>query len=520
MLVPRLFSAAVFAVAGAFFVASAASAAATDNVENWAWSPNAGWISMNCTNLASCVSNSYGVTMATSPGFGDRADISGWAWSDVLGWICFGMTCSGTTPEGGASYAQFRGTLGGGKTDQFVGWAKIEALDDSGWIALNCENRSTCATSSFHVGLDNATGDFNPASASEGHWMWNGNDDGSGIGWIDVSRVHTQWASGRVGRVARPQGIFEPSNPGLVGTHLHTFDLRAEGVFASPGMLVQCDIREPDGSTKVLSRVVPAPSALRDASFDLTYSVQNADVVDDNVPWIIQTCRLLGEPEADTCTTDAQCSVGRLCDTGIGYCRTLIDSTARRRPIFTHGNLWTGLGAAEDQYRAIKCHAGFPGEYLKNAAFCDFTGDASFSLVMRRGIPVEGDCGDGVDNDGNGQTDCADRYCAGLSYLCTPHLPTQCVPGAPNDGIDDCSDPAYAVGSGDLCCTNQPMQPGSSLYHIASGLECAQQDADDGYFDCDCTSATFGADPDDDCFAPGAQTGGLCCDANDIVQRL
>jgi hypothetical protein len=522
MSVPRTLSAAVFAVVGAFFVASIASAAVTDNVENWAWSPNAGWISMNCTNLATCAGNAYGVTMAVTPGFADRADISGWAWSDLLGWICFGMTCSGTTPEGGASYAQFRSTLAGGtKTDQFVGWAKMVALGDSGWIALNCENRGTCATSSFHVGIDNATGDLNSATASEGHWMWNGNDDGSGIGWIDMSRVHTQWTSGHVGLVVRPQGIFEPTNPGLVGTHLHTFDLKAAGIFATPGDLVQCNVRLPDGATKVLSRVVPGPVALRGASFDLSYAVQNSDTIDDNVPWIIQTCRLLGGPEAAVCTTDANCAAGRYCDTGIGRCRTLMDSTARRRPIFTHGNLWTGLGAAQDQYDAIKCHAGFPGEYLKNAAFCDFTGDATFSLLMRRGIPVEGDCGDSLDNDGNGQIDCADRYCKGLSYLCTPHRPTQCVPGAPNDNIADCSDPGYVIGSGDLCCTNQRIAPGSSLYHIATGIECKYKDKEDGYFDCDCTTpADFGASTTDDCFAPGAQTGGLCCDTQDSVQRL
>jgi hypothetical protein len=520
-LVPHLAAAAVFAVVFLVSSAGSARAAASDNVENWAWSPNAGWVSMNCTNTSSCATNSYGVRIVTTPGFTDRADISGWAWSDVLGWICFGATCSGTTPEGGAPYAQFRATLAGGtKNDQFVGWAHVVALDDDGWLSLNCENTAACAVSSFHVGIDNATGDFNPPAA-EGHWAWNGNADGSGIGWLDMSRVHTDWTFARIGSVVRPEGIYEPSNPGLAGTHLHTFTMTLMDTYASPDDLVRCDIRLPDGSTKVLTRTVPGPGALRGVPFDLTYTVQNADDIDDNTPWIIQMCRLLGSPEAGTCSSDADCALGRLCDTGIGQCRTLLDSTARRRPIFTHGNLWTGLGAAEDQYRAIKCHAGFPGEYLKNAAFCDFTGDASFSLVMRRGIPVEGDCQDGIDNDGNGQTDCADRYCRGLSYLCAAHAPTQCVPGAPNDGIPDCSEGSYVLGGGELCCTDQPMQQGSALYHIASGLECAYQDPNDGYFDCGCVdSAAFGASGTDDCFAPGAQSGDLCCSDDDIVTRL
>jgi hypothetical protein len=519
MLVPRLLAAAVFSACGLLSFAAPVGAAGTDNVENWAWSPTAGWISMNCTNDLSCANNDYGLSISTTPGFGDRADLSGWAWSDVLGWICFGMTCSGTTPEGGAAYAQFRGMLAAGtKIEQFLGWAKIVALGDNGWIALNCENTGTCATSSFHVGLDNDTGDFNPSGTPEGRWMWNGNDDGTGIGWIDMSRVHTDWVFPRVGRVVRPEGIFEPSNPGLPGTHLSTFTMSLANFYASPNALVECDIALPDGSTKMLSRLVPGPGPSRNVLFGLTYTVQNADPIDDNVPWIIQTCRLLDAPDFDACLSDTDCAIGRECDTALNRCRTLADSTARKRPIFTHGNLWTGLGAAEDQYRAIKCHAGFPGEYLKNAAFCDFTGDATFSLVMRRGIPVEGNCDDGIDNDGNGQIDCADRYCKGLSYLCQPHLPTQCVPGAPNDGVPDCSDPAYVIGSGDLCCTDQPMQQGSALYHIASGLECAYQDPSDGYFDCDCDAAAFGTVAD--CFAPGAASGGLCCDVNDVVIRL
>ncbi len=515
MSVPRLFATAVLAVVGAFFVIAPVSAGSSDNVENWAWSPNAGWISMNCTNVGTCATNGYGVHLATSPGFNDRADISGWAWSDVVGWICFGTTCSGTTPEGGSSYAQFRASLAGGtKSDQFLGWARVTALGDAGWIALNCENLGGCATSSFHVGLDHATGDFSPA-APEGRWAWNGNDDGTGIGWIDMSRVHTDWAFAQLGQVVRPQGIFEPVTGGISGTNLHTFAVTLSGIHAAPGDLVQCDITLPDGGTLVLARPVPGPVALRGTDFEVSHTVQVIDVIDDTTPWIIRACRLLGAPDAGVCTTDTDCSVGRRCDTALNRCRAIADSTARPRPIFTHSNQWTGLGAMEDQYRAIKCFAGFPGEYFNNPSFCDFTGDATFSMLMRRGVPVS--CF-GTDAFGQEFVDCSNPYCQGISYLCQSHVPTQCVLGAADDGIDDCGMPGYAIGSGALCCSDQPVSVGSSLYHVANGLECSYEDPDDGYFDCDCTASAFGTRAD--CFAPGAQSGGLCCDADDVVRRL
>src|SRR5512142_1417660 len=126
------------AVAAGLLLAPAAFAGTSDNVTGWAWSGSIGWISMNCTNDASCATSNYGVTIADSTTYGDRGDLKGWAWSETVGWICFGVTCSGTTPEGGAPYAQYRANYNG-KQDQFWGWAQILSLGNDGWIALNCD---------------------------------------------------------------------------------------------------------------------------------------------------------------------------------------------------------------------------------------------------------------------------------------------------------------------------------------------------------------------------------------------
>src|SRR5688500_2719379 len=94
------FFGSVAIVAAGFLFAPAAFAGSADNVTGWAWSGSVGWISMNCTNTATCGTVNYGVTINDSTTCGDCGDLQGYAWSETLGWICFGTTCSGTAPDG------------------------------------------------------------------------------------------------------------------------------------------------------------------------------------------------------------------------------------------------------------------------------------------------------------------------------------------------------------------------------------------------------------------------------------
>lgn len=506
----------VLAVASLIVFAVPARAGVQDNVRGWAWSDTIGWISMNCTNETPACTTEYGVHIEVKPGFDDRADLTGWAWSDPMGWICFGMTCSGTTPDGQVPYAEYRSSYNG-KDDQFFGWAQVLNLGAEGWISLNCENLNECATSNYHVVLNDLLGDFTKGAFND-YWAWNGNDDGTGVGWIDFSIVSTTWTLAKIGRLIRPQGIYEPDNPGLIGTHLHTFEIGFQGISAPEGFMLSCDVKRSDASIMRLSTTFP--STVRNGYASVQYTVVEGDPVDNNIPWVIQDCAISTMGSTTACTDDAPCLPDGICDFVSGFCREVVDSTDKKRPIFTHGNDWTGLGSDEDQYRALKCTAGFPGQFFRNAVYCDFTGDASFALAMRRGIPVEGDCSDGIDNDGNGQIDCADRYCRGLSYICRSHTPTMCVWGQTGDGVGDCTDAAYQQGN--LCCTQQSVsETDSNLQHIVNGLECVDGDPDDGYFDCGCTDATaFSASSTDDCFAPGYRSGDLCCNSDDEVVRL
>lgn len=500
--------------------AGAARAGTADNVTGWAWSGSIGWIAMNSESLAVGYTPSFGVTLRTNTTNISYADLSGYAWSENVGWICFGATCTGTAPDGLAPYAQYRASWHA-KADQVYGWAKVVAWGDEGWISLNCDHdagASECGTSSYYLVVDTSLASAGTFTRGlEQSFGWGATSESNGAGWINFSSASTSWVPSRLGRVLRPQGIFEPGNAGLIGTHLTSFDISFQSFWAGAGQRVECDVLRPDGSTLTVGKTLPG--TLRGGTTSISYAMGAAENVQANKLWYVTACRIGDVAGATACVADAACAPTGFCDEGLGKCRALAASQVRKLPIYTHGNSWTGLQATEDQYAAVKCFAGFPNSYLKNAAQCDFTGDASFALMMRRGMPLEGNCADGIDNDGNGQTDCADRYCQGISYRCQTLTRTTCTWGQAGDSLGDCTDSGYA--SGDLCCDKQPLVQGAAQSHVVDGLECNYGDLNDGYFDCDCTNATkYNASPTDDCFTPGAQTGDLCCDTDSTVKKL
>lgn len=487
-----------------------------DNVSGWAWSGTAGWVATNCLALGTCTPD-FGVKLTSVPG--SKANLTGYAWSETFGWICFGTTCGGTSPEGAAPYAQYRAEWNG-KQDQVYGWAQVVSLGADGWLSLNCDHdndaHDECAISNYFIALDTSTGNFTKGVFND-HWAWGGNSVGTGLGWVDMSAVSTSWVPAGIGRVVRPEGIYEPLAAGLPGTHLFAFEIMLADTWASAGQRAECDLALPDGSTRTAGTDVTA--TLRGGVLAVDYSMGPSDTVQQNKIWYITTCRLADAPGATPCASDAGCQPAGVCDESAGFCRQILYSTERKLPVFTHGNEWSGLEASEDQYAAVKCHAGFPGSYFKNAAQCDFAGDASFALTMRRGMPLEGYCADGIDNDGNGQIDCEDRYCQGISYRCQTLPRTTCLWGQEDDGVGDCTASGYAFG--ELCCGRQPLFEGAAQTNIVDGLECRVGDQNDGYFDCSCTGAAqFDASGTDDCFSPGAQAGDLCCDADDTVKKL
>lgn len=144
-------------------------AAAADDLHGWSWSERIGWISFNCTNLATCppAGVNYGVD------FSGAGAVTGWAWSENIGWVCFGSTCGGVAPDGNPSAASVNLATG-----EMRGWGQIVNLGSRGWVSLSCVDLATCGIVNYRVTVNFAAGTVSG-------WSWNGNSDGSGIGWMD-----------------------------------------------------------------------------------------------------------------------------------------------------------------------------------------------------------------------------------------------------------------------------------------------------------------------------------------------
>jgi hypothetical protein len=529
------------------------------NVTGWMWSRAAGWISLNCSNFGTCGTSLYGVNLEGADS--GPVKLTGFAWSDILGWICFGETCGGTNPENIPNYAEWRQPLPPSNpadqvtcTDDSVcspieicgdqgvcqpkgrlyGWAKVVSLGNNGWIALNCDNdvKKVCGTSNFFVVFDQ--GKFtlanpwpaNPPDPNNYHWAWSANDDGTGLGWIDTSMVFAPWAPPSIGRVRRPEGIYEPDIASMdpvdkAKYRPSTINIIVERVWSAARNRLECLLFTSNGSRRLAVKNFTTTANYGSSAIAQYTVMQDDDTgpsgpIQQNKRWVVRGCRLTGPPNVSLpCSADAECPGSRVCDPISGFCRKVLASSPARMPIYVHSNRWTLFNNNEDYYQAIKCYAGFPGQYFNNAPRCDFAGDASFSMAMSKGLLVKRNC-HGLP-DITGATDCSDSFfCSGISYMCKPKSPTRCVWANAAGALGRCSDSGYEEG--DLCCSHQPIAPGSQFNSVVNGLECTYQDPTDGYYDCDCTGSGTSTAPD--CYPPYYQAGDLCCDTTGEVTAV
>ncbi|MCK5319884.1 hypothetical protein KAJ61_00660 [Candidatus Parcubacteria bacterium] len=195
---------AIFASAVSFFIfkfnkgANIVCAGVGENVSGWAWNSNVGWVSFNTidcdtngnsaydagdTGSAGCPAvgtlfHDYGVNIDLATG-----NFSGYAWNSNVGWISFnrcGTDNNCGTSDGDTSNPPSNDPgVGAGPIAKLVGaniigWAKILSIGDSGWIRFDHGQAGFEATADASVnGLKG--------------WAWNGNADGTGIGWTSFN---------------------------------------------------------------------------------------------------------------------------------------------------------------------------------------------------------------------------------------------------------------------------------------------------------------------------------------------
>ncbi|MCU0642228.1 MAG: hypothetical protein MUF61_01450, partial [archaeon] len=186
-----------------------------------------------------------------------------------------------------------------------------------------------------------------------------------------------------------PEGVFEPYNASLSGTHVSTFSVRFVGLNLSSSNMLRCDIRKANGHILQISRTgVNA----RYENFSLNYTVQASDsIINDAevgyIPWILKNCSIVNISGS-----------------------VLFNETHKGR-IYTHDDsYWTD----DEVTRAVTCE-GTPGVYFDNSASCEFSEDTLFALQMRNGNPVEVSC---FNNHG---VNCSNDYCKGIYFpTCDP----------------------------------------------------------------------------------------------------
>lgn len=182
--------------------AQTAIASTSENVYGWAWADPIGWISLNDLNPNSG-GGTYGMNIDVMTG-----QVNGFGWSEHVGWVCFGNSCNvgacnGVVPSSNPPYNTPYADVSpapvqpGSPIRNLHGWAKVCSLGDAGWISLNCADTSpsSCGSYAYRVPLDLSTLALTDASppGSPGNgtsFAWNGNDDQSGLGYIDFRNAY------------------------------------------------------------------------------------------------------------------------------------------------------------------------------------------------------------------------------------------------------------------------------------------------------------------------------------------
>ncbi|MFA6322493.1 MAG: hypothetical protein WCX71_03360 [Candidatus Buchananbacteria bacterium] len=205
----------------------------------WAWADNGGWISLNKDNC-NYLSGTE-VCGATAPAIDyfvqvdANNDVRGWGWSDNLGWVCFGQTCdqahicelAGGSPcvptNFGTGIPETAGTSGwrayikdnGESNPPVLGWGKILALKDEGWLNLSCQNDNSCtAGATVDTQIYLTKGLFGLAATPEKRFSLKGYGFSSGsltgVGWVAFSPEIVQvqpWLQTQYGDIYSNKGL-------------------------------------------------------------------------------------------------------------------------------------------------------------------------------------------------------------------------------------------------------------------------------------------------------------------------
>ncbi len=165
---------AMILITGTFFAlkTSAATNISSTTTDHWAWNDNIGWIDFYNTQSVNVFSNRLEGYASSSAG-----DISLDCATTRIGNICL--------------QSQYQVTNDG--AGNLSNWAWN---DQYGWISFDCNNNSSCGTSSYRVLINGTTGDFSSYAWNDViGWISFNCTDTSGLCATSQYKVNTSWTS-------------------------------------------------------------------------------------------------------------------------------------------------------------------------------------------------------------------------------------------------------------------------------------------------------------------------------------
>ncbi|MFH1641535.1 MAG: tandem-95 repeat protein [Nanoarchaeota archaeon] len=200
---------------------------------------------------------------------------------------------------------------------------------------------------------------------------------------LNITPVNSNWKN-----ITPPEGIFEPYNATLVGTHINTFSIKFENLSLEASETIACNIKLPNRSILTIDKT---GTELTSVNYSLNYTVKKSDPIINSptsgyIPWILKNCSI----SYNNITRYNQTKISR---------------------IYIHDSVyWTD----NEITRAVACE-GSAGVYFNNTGKCEFNEDTMFALQMRNGNPVNSSCFNAAG------TACSDDYCKGIYFpTCDP----------------------------------------------------------------------------------------------------
>jgi len=271
--------------------------------------------------------------------------------------------------------------------------------------------------------------------------------------------------------ISFPEGVYEPYNATIPGTHKFDFNITFQNFSASSGSILECEIEMSNGSMLYLNKTLG--SSVSNGQEYLNHNMSFSDSYNKTSPWWVHNCSLY--------------------NSGRGLLYTNATDYGREpwlgKKIFVHGNTWSRFDdIGDDAYRALDCFLQFDKVFFNNTYRCDYSGDVAFAVAMSRGVNIEGWCHDGQDNDGNVLSDCGDQYCGGITYSCANHTPVDDpFGGTCSNGI--CWETKTVGGHSTTYYYTRYVQNGGTLkfrfdggsYSTGQPIAFALTDLDDGF---------------------------------------